>query len=135
MSYATCTVKTVQRSEDPLLPSVALGKDPLLPSVALGKDPVCRVLLFYRVFCPRHSAKYLFAEFRYFAEYFLLGTRQRYYCRVPDIMHSAKSLTLGKEENPRSEKKSLETTACQMTLVEKQASVQPHKSRSCRNRD
>ena len=89
----------MQFSEDPLLPSVTLGKDPLLPSVALGKDLVCRVLLFYRVFCPRHSAKYLFAEFRVFAE---LGTRQRYYCRVSDIMHSAKSLTLGKEENSSS---------------------------------
>ena len=80
-------------SVDPLL---QFNEDPLLPSVALGKDPVCRVLMSYRVFCPRHSAKYLFAEFRVFAE---LGTRQRYYCRVPDIMHSAKGLTLGKGKN------------------------------------
>jgi hypothetical protein len=35
----------------------------------------------------------------YFTEGFLRGTRQRALCRVPEIKHSAKNMTLGKEPN------------------------------------
>jgi hypothetical protein len=35
----------------------------------------------------------------YFTEGFLRGTRQRALCRVPEIKHSAKNMTLGKELN------------------------------------
>jgi hypothetical protein len=34
-----------------------------------------------------------------FTECFLRGTRQRGLCRVPEIKHSAKNMTLGKELN------------------------------------
>jgi hypothetical protein len=34
-----------------------------------------------------------------FTEGFLRGTRQRALCRVPEIKHSAKNMTLGKEPN------------------------------------
>jgi hypothetical protein len=34
-----------------------------------------------------------------FTEGFLRGTRQRALCRVPEIKHSAKNMTLGKELN------------------------------------
>jgi hypothetical protein len=34
-----------------------------------------------------------------FTEGFLRGTRQRALCRVPEIKHSAKNITLGKELN------------------------------------
>lgn len=62
-----------------------------------AKTPFCRVchsvktclrsFIVYRTFCPGHSAKYLFAEFHFFAE---CSTQQRYYCRVSVIMHSTK---------------------------------------------
>jgi hypothetical protein len=38
-----------------------------------------------------------------FTEGFLCGTRQRALCRVPEIKHSAKNMTLGKEPNSGSE--------------------------------
>jgi hypothetical protein len=34
-----------------------------------------------------------------FTEGFLRGTRQKALCRVPEIKHSAKNMTLGKEPN------------------------------------
>jgi hypothetical protein len=86
-----------------LLPSVTLGKDSSLPSVALGKALFAEFHSFAE--CIDHGTRQstCFAEFLFFAEYFLVGTRLRRFCRVSDIMHSAKSQTLGKADFSSSE--------------------------------
>jgi hypothetical protein len=100
------------KSSLPSVVFVTLGKEPFAEcqKKTLGKETLCRVSkkdTRQRNSLPSVKNKTLGKELLRrvfsFTEGFLRGTRQRALCRVPEIKHSAKNMTLGKEPNFGSE--------------------------------